>query len=353
MKICLNMIVKDEANVIERCLASVKKFIDYWVIADTGSSDGTQEMIRAFLRDIPGELHERPWVNFAHNRNEVLQLSEGKGDYILLMDADEWLDYRPSFFLPPLKKDVYGIIYRSAGVEFQRALLLNNHIGWNWVGAIHEEPIPSQKASVGFIPGISSICTQEGNRSQDPEKFRKDLQMLKNALEKEPGSTRHTFYLAEAHLILDELPEALELYEQRAAMGAPVQEVFWSMYQIGRLQERLGFPSDSFIPSYSSAYQYRPSRVEPLFFLINYYLGQKCAYLAYTIAKDAIKIPAPSDAHFVEKWMYEWGVLLQFAKSAYLMGHVQEMKKACRQLLLVSSLPENHREDVRKMEKIA
>lgn len=346
------MIVKDEAKVIERCLSSVKKFIDYWVIADTGSSDGTQGIIRSYLQDIPGELHEKPWVNFAHNRNEVLRLSKGKGDYILLMDADEWLDYSPSFHLPPLKKDVYGIIYKSAEVEFQRALLLNNHIEWNWVGAIHEEPIPSKKASVGFLPGIVSICTQEGNRSQDPEKFKKDLQLLEAALKDDPTNARHVFYLAEAHLILNNLSDALAYYEKRASMGAPSQEVFWSMYQIGRLQERLNYPSTSFIPSYSAAFQYRPSRVEPLFFLVNHYLSLPCPYLAYLVAKEAIKIPAPSDAHFVEKWMYEWGALLQFAKAAYLMKHFSEMKKACRELLAIPSLPPNYREDVRQMEKI-
>ena len=49
--ICLSMIVKDEAPVIERCLRSVKPWIDHWVIVDTGSSDGTQAMIRKFMAD--------------------------------------------------------------------------------------------------------------------------------------------------------------------------------------------------------------------------------------------------------------------------------------------------------------
>ena len=40
--ICLNMIVKNEAPVIGRCLASVLPFVDRWVIVDTGSTDGTQ-----------------------------------------------------------------------------------------------------------------------------------------------------------------------------------------------------------------------------------------------------------------------------------------------------------------------
>ena len=44
--VCLNMIVKNESKVVERCLDSVKSLIDYWVIVDTGSDDGTQKVIR-------------------------------------------------------------------------------------------------------------------------------------------------------------------------------------------------------------------------------------------------------------------------------------------------------------------
>ena len=79
--VCLNMIVKDESAVIERCLNSVKEHIDYWVIVDTGSTDGTQEIIQRTLKDIPGILYARPWVDFAHNRNEALQFAKGKTDY--------------------------------------------------------------------------------------------------------------------------------------------------------------------------------------------------------------------------------------------------------------------------------
>jgi hypothetical protein len=59
--ICLAMIVRDEAQVIERCLSSVIGLIDYWVICDTGSIDGTPDLIANILAGVPGELHHRPW----------------------------------------------------------------------------------------------------------------------------------------------------------------------------------------------------------------------------------------------------------------------------------------------------
>ena len=78
-RLCLNMIVKNEAHVIRRCLDSVRPHITHWVIVDTGSTDGTQALIRDHFRDIPGALHERPWRDFGHNRTEALELARGKG----------------------------------------------------------------------------------------------------------------------------------------------------------------------------------------------------------------------------------------------------------------------------------
>ena len=43
------MIVKNESKVIERCLTSCLPLIDYWVISDTGSTDGTQIIIKKLL----------------------------------------------------------------------------------------------------------------------------------------------------------------------------------------------------------------------------------------------------------------------------------------------------------------
>ena len=59
------MMVKNEAPVIGRCLDSVRKLIDSWVIVDTGSTDGTQSLVAEILHDIPGKLYERPWRDFA------------------------------------------------------------------------------------------------------------------------------------------------------------------------------------------------------------------------------------------------------------------------------------------------
>src|SRR5262245_1412383 len=102
--ICLNMIVKNEARTIERCLASVRAFIDAWVIVDTGSTDGTPDAVRQALADLPGALFERQWRDFGSNRSEAIELARGRADYLLVVDADEVLTVDDGFALPALDR---------------------------------------------------------------------------------------------------------------------------------------------------------------------------------------------------------------------------------------------------------
>src|SRR3954467_653686 len=101
-RVCLNMIVRDESAVIERCLASVRPHVDHWVIVDTGSMDDTIERIRRAMDPVPGDVFERPWRDFGHNRTEALELARNRADYVLFIDADETLGAQPGASLREL-----------------------------------------------------------------------------------------------------------------------------------------------------------------------------------------------------------------------------------------------------------
>ena len=85
MRICLNMIVKNESAVIERCLRSVKPFVHAWAISDTGSTDGTRIPRASACADLRDEQIERPWVDFSTNRNHALELAGRFGGYGLVI----------------------------------------------------------------------------------------------------------------------------------------------------------------------------------------------------------------------------------------------------------------------------
>jgi glycosyltransferase involved in cell wall biosynthesis len=100
------MIVKNESKVIRRCLESVRDYVDAWCISDTGSTDGTQEIIQEVLRGIPGKLLERDWVDFSTNRNEAIDAGLSfEPDWFMTLDADEEFTIAPGFDLK-LEHDV-------------------------------------------------------------------------------------------------------------------------------------------------------------------------------------------------------------------------------------------------------
>src|SRR5262245_6198425 len=155
--ICLNMIVKNEAPVIRRCLESVRSLIDYWVIVDTGSSDHTQDLIREQLKDIPGELHERAWHDFAHNRSEALDLARNHCDYLLLIDADEVIEINADFQLPRLTSDSYNIQIRYSGCTYLRRQLVRSSLPWRYEGVVHEYITCEQARTEDFLPGLQTV----------------------------------------------------------------------------------------------------------------------------------------------------------------------------------------------------
>ena len=219
------MIVKNESQVIERCLESTKPLIDYWIIVDTGSTDGTQEIIREFMKDIPGELYERPWVNFEHNRNEALHLAEDKADYLLFIDADDILHIPSDYERPELILDGYQLKINYGGSTYYRPHLVKTGLDWQWGGVVHEALFSYRAESIGILDDVTMVIIGGGDRSNDPKKFQKDAEVLEKALAKDPTSTRNVFYLAQSYRDAGMLESAIANYERRVAMGGWDQEV--------------------------------------------------------------------------------------------------------------------------------
>ena len=350
--VCLNMIVKNESKVIERCLKSAKPLIDYWVIVDTGSTDGTQEIIREYMKDIPGELHEKEWVNFGFNRNHALDLARDKADYVLFIDADEEFVRDNDFKMPLLDKDYYYVTSDLSGTLYKNIHLISTKQDWKWEGEVHEVLVPNISMSYSVIPGLTNIIRFEGCVSQDPNAFHKDAKHFEMKLLKNPIDTRSIFYLARSYEETKKWDLALANYQRRIQLGGWPEEVFWSKYRVAQLQETLEYEPTVFLKSYYDAYTFRPSRVEPLYHLAEYYWKNKRYAEGYVTSKLGLEQMAtygiPDDLLFVEGWIYKYGMKLTFSICAYWVGNYEEAKKHSLELLEIKNLPENYRECVEK-----
>ena len=182
------MIVKNEAPVIARCLASVKPWVDHWVIVDTGSSDGTQDLVRQCMEGVPGSLHERPWVDFAHNRNEALELARPHGDYLLFIDADEQLRVPEGFAWPALEADGCMLSCHMAGTEYQRNALIATRVDWRWEGVLHEYLTAPAHQAWQMLAGPYIDVSHDGARARDPQTYLRDIAVLERPCASSPAT---------------------------------------------------------------------------------------------------------------------------------------------------------------------
>jgi glycosyltransferase involved in cell wall biosynthesis len=353
------MIVKDEEAVIERCLASVKPYIDSWVIVDTGSSDRTIEIIKDYLKDIPGELHQCPWKNFGFNRTQALELAKnfsmgagsGKADYLLFMDADDWLEYNfqgnQGHPFPELTKEAYQMWRGTKDFAYLKPQLVKTNLAWKWVGVTHEYLIADRPYTAEVLASVYYTSGDKGARNNDPQKYWKNVALLEQGLKDEPHNERYMFYLAESYRDAGAPEKALEAYETRVSVGGWDEEVFCSLLNIAKLKERLGRQTDEVIAAYYRAHCYRPARVEPIYYLAHFHNQNSRSALAYEIIKAWQALPKSSQKDFLfnEAWVDRWGLLFEFSICSYHVGKYQESLAACDKLLeMGESLPAHIRE---------
>ncbi len=88
----------EEAN-LARCLESVRGLANEVVVVDSFSTDRTKEIAEKF----GAKVHEHPFKNQADQFNWALDDLDVEGDWILKLDADEYLT-------PELKSEIYSLL---------------------------------------------------------------------------------------------------------------------------------------------------------------------------------------------------------------------------------------------------
>ncbi|MEU8463139.1 glycosyltransferase [Streptomyces sp. NPDC029003] len=338
--LCLCMIVKNESAVIERCLASVREHIDTWVISDTGSTDGTQQLIRRALDGIPGELHEEPWVDFGHNRSLNIAHARGKADYLLLLDAD--LVLRAEGPLPPLVAGSY-MLRHEGDTEYRIKRLVSGALPWRYEGVTHEYITCDTAEPVAHLDAL--VIEDHGDGGSKHDKFERDARLLGAELERDPDNGRTVFYLAQTLRDMGRRAEAIRLYERRGAMGGWPEEVYQSLLQAGVLHGDSGDPADwpAAMDALDRASEARPQRLEARYELVSRLRLLGRHRTAHTLVEPCLDRPAPDDVLFVQPWVYRWGLLFEYSITAYWVGDPAASLRACDRLLALPDLPAPYR----------
>lgn len=340
------MIVKNEAHVLEGLLRSVAPLIDTWTIVDTGSTDGTPELIERVMAElgVPGHLHHRPWRNFGANRTEALELAKGTAAYHWVIDADDLIVGTLKF--PELTLPSYQIRY---GKEFtyRRSQLFRDDLPWRYEGVLHEFPTCDREVESGVIEGDYYIESRRlGARSKDPQKYLKDAQVLEEALKEEPENARYWFYLGQSYFDAGNFEKSLEAYRHRVGMQGWIEEVYFAQLRVGLCAEQLNRPLSEITLPLLEAFRIRSVRAESLYHLSRILRLREQYDVAVMFARHGLTVKRPSDLLFVDAACYDYRIADEFSVSAYYAKSdviCREGYEICKQLAARSDIPEEIR----------
>ena len=129
-------------------------------------------------------------------------------------------------------------------------------------------------------------------------------------------------------------------------MGGWEEEVYYSYFRVAILNALLDKTWPEIQQAFLNAYDYRPSRAEPLYQIARLYRQvHDKPKLAYVFARMALEIPYPeNDILFISDDVYRWQVLDEVAATAYYAGKPHVGYHACKRLLDDNLVPEEHRQ---------
>lgn len=344
----LCMIVKDEAAIVRRAIRSARPLISAYLIADTGSSDHTRDEIRSELAGLPGELLERPWVDFASNRNEVLDAAAAFGTHALILDADEELQVQA----PPPKSldpaiDLYWMRERSAdrSLSMRKPRILRLASGFRYAGVIHEAIVYGQEARHADLDTLAVLAHYDGARSHmsPRDKYLKDAAVLEAALLQEPGNSRYRYYLAMSYLVAGQTDLAQLNFNALIAMPASTQELYDARMRMAGLAREADNAADATMHA-RQASRLAPHRADPLVFLAEFALRDGENAIAHALALRALEMPMADDGMFVDPDMYFPRRQLAFIEAAAKVGDVERARGLIERVLREPGISEKARQ---------
>lgn len=313
------MIVKDEKKVILRCLESCFNLIDTYCITDTGSTDGTQQVIKDFFdsKGIKGEIHDEPFVNFADTRNFAMQKAKDKADFCFTIDADEVLTIEQGFKIEDAKKelqkhDLGFIDVHYAGSVYARRAFWRNSKPFYYFGVVHEILMCKEENSTTQIKGLYVTPKTDGaswNQSQK-DKYLGHAKLFLDYLEKNPGEPRSIFYCAQSFKDSGDNENAIKWYQERVNITTGFyEERYWSQVMVGVLKWTIAKPVSEVAIEFMKAGELDNLRCEHLYHLRSMYerngMPESAKQIGYLVDKYKGKNPYPNRVLFIQPHCYQ------------------------------------------------
>ena len=225
LKLSLCMIVKDEEEMLPRCLAAVAPAVDEIVIVDTGSNDRTIEIAHSH----GARVIEKEWTgSFSDARN--VSFEAATGDWIIYLDADEVLvaddvkrlkaltgrTWREAFYL--VETSYTGELGDGAAITNNALRVFRNRPQYRFEGRLHEQIAHNLPLYATGRIEQSSVRIEHygylGAVRDAKEKSRRNLNLLKAQQAESPSDAFLYFNLGTEYSVIGDHAAALAEFER-------------------------------------------------------------------------------------------------------------------------------------------
>jgi tetratricopeptide (TPR) repeat protein len=322
------LMIKNESKIIQRCLGTMIDHVDAMYILDTGSTDNTIELATQFLteKSKPFKIEIEPFRNFGYNRTISFQNAQrycnelrfnSNNTYCIALDGDMTLFSTPKFKDTKLSLPGYTIIQETPSIKYFNTRFLRCDYNWTCIGSTHEYWNGGPIAKIDYET-IHIIDIGDGGSKSD--KYERDIRLLTAELAENSNNSRATFYLAQSYKDIGKYKEAISWYLKRINFTDFPEERWFAHYMIGMMYMHLKefHEMDYWL---NKAFDFHPTRSEPLYHLTRYYRGTSQNYKAYHYYLKAKDVPYPvNDVLFVEKQIYDFGLKFENTILSYYVG---------------------------------
>ncbi len=311
-KIILLLMIKNESQIIVRCLEHALPHVDAIAILDTGSTDDTVERAKSFLEQSnkPFQIASDPFKNFGYSRTQSFRVAQAlcttlqwdaDRTYAMAVDADMVICPSPAFKEFEMTLNGYSVIQANGHLKYYNLRFMKCAYDWKCIGGTHEywsgDP-------TGKIPYETFYIDDRNDGGCKSDKFERDVRLLRADIEENPKNERAHYYLGQSLKDLGRFEEAIEMFKKRIELGGWYEENWYAHYMIGKCYDHLKDPHQMELWM-NRAFERHPRRAEPLYHLCKYFREVSQHHKAYHYYLKGKDIPYPKeDSLFIEDAVY-------------------------------------------------
>lgn len=208
------LLVKDEAASVEGVVSAVLPYAEGVTVLDTGSTDGTQDLVRRVANRETDILREGTWEGYAQSRNRLMQLDrELRGDqsavFQLMLSADEYVrnGERLREQLEAQREsdvDLFRVrVVIDDDTTMMRPIVFRTGSVWRYVDAdcgVHEFPAhPDPQAKIVDLDGVHIDHVVSDPERRVATVWEVHVPLLKEALARNPDNARALTFLVQSY----------------------------------------------------------------------------------------------------------------------------------------------------------